>query len=88
MILQHVSNCNLHAFRNNCFTNGVERFTVNLQIALESIASSFTAVRCFDSCYVGKQPVAWKEYCVENWLKEFRESMDRCTGRHDITEIL
>ena len=43
---------------------------------------------CFDNNYVGKQPVAWKEYCVEYWLKELQESMDRCTGCHDITEIL
>ena len=35
-----------------------------------------TAVRCFDNGYVGKQPVAWKEYCVEYWLKELQESMD------------
>ena len=47
-----------------------------------------TAVRCFDNGYVGKQPVAWKEYCAENWLRELQESMDRCTGRHNITEIL
>ena len=40
-----------------------------------------------DNCYVGKQPVAWKEYCEEYWLKE-PESIDRCTGHHDITEIL
>ena len=32
-------------------------------------------------------PVAWKEYCSVYWLKELQESMDRCTGRHDITEI-
>ena len=47
-----------------------------------------TTVPCFDSGYVGKQPVAWKEYCEEYWLKEVQESMDRCTGRCDITEIL
>ena len=39
------------------------------------------AVRC---C----KPVAWKEYCLEYWLKELKESMDRCTGRCGITEIL
>ena len=50
--------------------------------------SSLTAVRCFDNGYVGKQPVAWKEYCAEYWLKELLESMNRCTGRRDITEIL
>ena len=29
--------------------------------------SSLTAVRCFDDdyWYVGKQPVAWEEYCAE-----------------------
>ena len=36
----------------------------------------------------GKQPVAKKEYCVEYWLKELKETMDRCTGCCDITEIL
>ena len=52
------------------------------------IHSSLTAVCCFDNVYVGKQPVAWKEFCVEYWLKELQESMDRCTGYHNITEIL
>ena len=42
------------------------------------IHSSLTAVRCFDNGYVGKQPVAWKEYCSEYRLKELQESMDRC----------
>ena len=46
-----------------------------------------SAVRCFDNIYVGKQSVAWKEYYVEYWFKELQESMDRCTGRRDITEI-
>ena len=32
--------------------------------------------------------VAWKEYCVEYWLKELQESMDRCTGHPNIIEIL
>ena len=43
------------------------------------IHSSLTAVLCFDHGYVGKQPVTWKE---------LQESMDRCTGRGEITEIL
>ena len=34
----------------------------------------FTAVRYFDIGYVGKQPVAWKEYCAEYWLKESRKA--------------
>ena len=54
----------------------------------DRIHSSLTAVRCFDNGYVGKQPVVWKEYCAEHWLKEFQESMDRSTGRRDIAEIL
>ena len=55
------------------------------------IATGFiplTAVLCFDNGYVGKQPVAWKEYFVEYWLKELQESMDRCTGHRNITETL
>ena len=40
------------------------------------------------SATVGKQPVAWKEYCAEYCLNELQESMDRCAGRRDITEIL
>ena len=51
-------------------------------------SSSPTDVHYFNNSYVGKQPVAWKEYCAKYWLKELQESMDRCTGRHDITEIL
>ena len=54
----------------------------------DRIHSSLTAVHCFTNGYVGKQPVDWKEYCAEYWLKELQESMDRCTGRRDITEIL
>ena len=46
------------------------------------------AVRYLDNGYVGKQPVSWKEYCAEYWLKELQESMDRCTGHCNITEIL
>ena len=51
------------------------------------VHSSLTAVRCFDNGYVGKETVAWKEYCAEHWLKEFQKRTDRCTGS-DITEIL
>ena len=28
------------------------------------------------------------KYCAEYWLKELQESMDRCTGRCDISVIL
>ena len=37
------------------------------------IATGFiplAAVHCFDNGYVGKQPVAWKEYCAEYWLQK------------------
>ena len=54
----------------------------------DRIHSSLVAVRCFDNSYVGKQPVAWKEYCEEYWLKELQESMDMGIGRRDITEIM
>ena len=36
---------------------------------------------------VGEQPVAWEEHCAESWLNEFMESMKRCTGRRNMTEI-
>ena len=35
-----------------------------------SIHSSVTAVRYLDNGNVGKQSVAWKEYCAEYWLKK------------------
>ena len=31
----------------------------------ERIHSSLTAVRCFDNGYMGRHPMAWKEYCAE-----------------------
>ena len=54
----------------------------------DRIHSSLTIVHCFDNGYVEKQAVAWKEYYAEYWLKQLQKSMDRCTGHHDITEIL
>ena len=55
----------------------------------DRIRSSLIAVHCFDNGYgVGKQPVAWKNYCAEYWLKKFQESMDRCSGRGDKIEII
>ena len=53
------------------------------------IATGFIPLTdCFNNGYVGKQPVAWKEYCVEYRLKEPQESMDKCTGHRDIALIL
>ena len=46
------------------------------------------AVHSFDNGYVGKQPVAWEEYCAQYRLKELQESMDRCICHCDVTEIL
>ena len=34
----------------------------------DRIHSSLTGVHSFHNGYVQKQPVAWKEFCVENWL--------------------
>ena len=36
-------------------------------------------VHCSDKSYVGKQPLAWKEYSAEYCLKELQESKDWCT---------
>ena len=47
-----------------------------------------TFVHFFYNGYVGKQPVAWKECCAKNWLKELHKSMIRRTGCHNVTEIL
>ena len=30
----------------------------------DRIHSSLTAVHCFNNCYVGEQPLAWKKYCA------------------------
>ena len=54
----------------------------------DRIPTSLTAVHYFYDGYVGKKPVAWEEYCAEDWLKGVQESMDRLTGGCDITEIL
>ena len=66
------------------------KFTICLarKCHYDRIHSSFTAVHRFDDGYVGKQSVAWKEYCAEYWLKELQENKGWCTGRRDITEIL
>ena len=52
------------------------------------LLSFLNAVHCFDKGYLGKHPVAWKEYCVVYWLKELQGNSDRCTGFHVITKIL
>ena len=52
-----------------------------------NITTTPYAFHYFHNGYVGKQPVAWKEYCSEYWLKELQESMDMCTGCRNITEI-
>ena len=52
----------------------------------DKIHSSRTTVHCFDDGNVGKQPVAWTEYCAEYWLKGIPKSPDRFTGHRDVTE--
>ena len=54
------------------------------------VQDSFLSPRCpfFQWFNVGKQPVAWKEYCVEYRSKEIQESMGWCTGYCNVTEIL
>ena len=49
---------------------------------------SLTTAHSSNNVYVGKQPVAWKEYFAEYFSKELMESMDRDTGHRDITEIM
>ena len=53
----------------------------------DRIHSSLISVHYFDNGNVGKQPVAWKEYCAEYWLKGLQESMDGHTGHHNTAEI-
>ena len=72
-------------------TGGCSRFDPRLgQVLMIVIATGFIPLSPLssDNDYVGKQPVAWKEHCAEYWSKGLQESMDRCTGCHDITEIL
>ena len=52
----------------------------------DRIHSSLTAVHSFSHGNVGKQSVALKEYCMEDWLKRLQKSM--YTGCRDITEII
>ena len=57
-------------------------------LVLDGFHSFLIVVICFDKGYVGKQPLACKKYCALHFVKELQESMDRCTGRCNITEIL
>ena len=71
------------AFETDC--SGLQRIDDS---HYDKIHFSLTAIHCFHNGYVEKQQVAWKEHCVKYWLKELHDSMDMCTGRRDITEIL
>ena len=55
---------------------------------INSILTSIYRIRLLNDGHVGKQPVAWKEYCAEYRLNELQEDLDRCTGYPDITEIM
>ena len=48
----------------------------------DRVYSSLTTIHWFDHGYVGKQPVPWKKYCAEYWLKNSRRA---CC--HNVTEI-
>ena len=53
-----------------------------------SIHSSLKLDLCFDDIFVGKQSVAFKEFCAKNWYKKLEESMDGCTCHLKITEMM
>ena len=54
------------------------------------VTESFLCHRCqmFRQWFCGKAVSGLENSCAEYRLKEFKESMDRCTGHHNITEIL
>ena len=49
---------------------------------------SYGLLRYYFFHFVGKPPVAWKEYCGVYCLEGLQKSMDRCNECCDITEIL
>ena len=59
-----------------------------LMIAIETGTAPLSPLSIVSTMDVGMHPMAWKEYCVEYQLKDLQESMDRCTGRCDITETV
>ena len=52
------------------------------------IHSSLKLDHRFDDIFVGKQSVAFKEFCAENWCKTLQESVDGCTCHLKITEMM
>ena len=97
MLLKFSSSKNIHALLYNSAAN--RRWLVRsptwpiifpwiVDSHCNRIHSFLTTVDCFENGYVGKQPVAWRENCEEHWLQKLQESMDRCTGRCNITEIM
>ena len=42
-------------------------FSLKTNDSLNVTWSSLTAVQCFDDGYMGKQQVAWEEYCADYW---------------------
>ena len=51
------------------------------------IATGLILSPLFRQWLCGKAASGLEKKCAEHWLEELQESMDRCTGRHDITEI-
>ena len=68
------------------FIRAVDRCTKAIVNKLEVIHISSIQDGAFVACF--EKWSAWKEYCAENWLKEFQESIDRFTGRCNISKIL
>ena len=85
-LLNHSPFCDQNLLYDNALVAGMITFSDSS--SCDRIHCSLTTVRYFENGDEGKQPVALKEHCAEYWLKELQESMDRCTGRRDITEIL
>ena len=58
-------------------------------LMIVSARYSFLTVNCsFSNGYVRKQPLAWKEYCFEYLKRRLFQTMNRCTGCRNITEIM
>ena len=60
--------------------NTIQSINQGLMIIIVTGFTPVTTVQCFDSNYMRKQAVAWKEWCAEYWFEEL-ESMDRLTGK-------
>ena len=58
-----------------------------LSVFLHSVPSQLVD-HFFYNDQVGKQLAAKKEFCVKYWWQKLQVSIDRCTGRCDITKLM